>query len=70
MAQAHAAGRTVRFEWVKGHAGHVLNEQADRLANGAAAAYQAGRVPDRGPGIPGARGRDGVSGALPSLSRG
>ena len=28
-------GRRVRFEWVKGHAGHELNEQADRLANSA-----------------------------------
>jgi len=55
MARARSAGRSVRFEWVKGHAGHPLNEQADRLANGAAAAYQAGEVPDPGPGIPGAR---------------
>ena len=43
-------GRRVRFEWVRA-AGHPLNEQADRLANGAAAAYQAGRVPDAGPGF-------------------
>ena len=33
--------RTVKFEWVKGHAGHVLNEAADVRANAAAAAYQA-----------------------------
>lgn len=39
----------VTFEWVKGHAGHVLNEQADRLANGAATTYQRGGVPDPGP---------------------
>ena len=45
-------GRTVKFEWVKGHTGHELNEAADRLANGAAAAYQRGDLPDPGPGIP------------------
>ena len=45
------AGRTnVRFEWIKGHSGHALNEEADRLANGAATAYQKGSVPDAGPG--------------------
>lgn len=43
-------GRRVTFEWVKGHAGHVLNEQADRLANGAATSYQRGAVPTPGPG--------------------
>lgn len=44
-------GRRVRFEWVKGHAGHELNEEADRLANGAAVAYSQGKRPDPGPGI-------------------
>ncbi len=47
-------GRDVTFEWVKGHAGHHLNEEADRLANGAATAFQQGREPDPGPGFPGA----------------
>jgi ribonuclease HI len=47
---AAMAGRRVRFEWVKGHSGHELNEAADRLANGAATAYQKGTVPDPGPG--------------------
>lgn len=46
--------RTVRFEWVKGHAGHPLNEAADLRARAAAAAFQAGRAPDTGPGIAGA----------------
>ncbi|SDS45265.1 ribonuclease HI family protein [Agrococcus carbonis] len=54
MTARRAAGGTVTFEWVKGHAGHPLNEAADRLANGAAAAYQRGRVPDAGPGFAGA----------------
>ena len=45
------AGAKVRFEWVKGHAGHPLNEEADRLANGAAAAIQRGQTPDAGPGL-------------------
>ena len=50
-------GRRVKFEWVKGHSGHVLNEAADRRANAAAAAYQAGGAPDPGPGFAGAAGR-------------
>ncbi|QZY28747.1 ribonuclease HI family protein [Nocardioides coralli] len=44
-------GRRVRFEWVKGHAGHELNEAADRLANAAALAYQNGEQPAHGPGF-------------------
>lgn len=49
-------GRRVRFEWVKGHTGHVLNEEADRLATSAAAACRDGRTPEPGPGWPGAVG--------------
>ncbi|GAB3024729.1 ribonuclease H [Nocardioides flavus (ex Wang et al. 2016)] len=43
----------VRFEWVKGHAGHDLNEAADRRANAAATAYQRGVEPEHGPGFTG-----------------
>lgn len=46
-------GRKYRFEWVKGHAGHELNEAADERARAAATAYQAGREPDAGPGLDG-----------------
>lgn len=54
LAAAKSAGREVTFRWVKGHAGHELNEAADRLANGAAQSYAGGSAPDSGPGIPGA----------------
>ena len=44
-------GRDYEFIWVKGHAGHELNEKADSLANGAARAYQEGREPAHRPGF-------------------
>lgn len=49
-------GRDVSFEWVKGHAGHAMNEKADDLARGCAEAYKEGRTPAPGPrfGAPGA----------------
>ncbi len=50
---AALSGRDYEFIWVKGHAGHELNEKADSLANGAARAYQEGREPAHGPGFGG-----------------
>ncbi|QNA91505.1 MULTISPECIES: ribonuclease H [unclassified Microbacterium] len=44
-------GRDVEFSWVKGHAGHPLNEAADERANAAAKAYQQKQEPRRGPGF-------------------
>jgi ribonuclease HI len=43
--------RRVTFEWVKGHAGHPLNERADQLARAAAEAFQRGAQPNTGPGL-------------------
>ena len=47
-------GRRVEFEWVKGHAGHPLNEEADRRAVAASTAFRERRPHDPGPGWPGA----------------
>ncbi|MHC6594544.1 RNase H family protein [Arthrobacter sp. C152] len=47
------AGRIYTFEWVKGHAGHDLNEAADERARAAATAYQQGVAARSGPGFPG-----------------
>lgn len=57
-------GRRVKFEWIKGHTGHPLNEEADRLANAAAQAHAAGREPESGPGF----GADAAPSRLPSAS--
>ncbi|GHD02395.1 RNase H family protein [Zhihengliuella salsuginis] len=46
-------GRTYEFEWVKGHAGHDLNEAADDRARAAATAHQRGLAPEAGPGLAG-----------------
>ena len=54
-------GRRVTFEWVKGHAGHRMNERADDLARACAEAYQAGRTPEPGPGFGGGGSRDATS---------
>lgn len=50
---AAIAGRRYAFEWVKGHAGHELNEAADARARAAATAYQNGATVPTGPGWPG-----------------
>ena len=43
-------GRKVRFEWVRGHVGHPLNEAADARARAAATAHQRGTEVPAGPG--------------------
>lgn len=48
--------RRVRFEWVKGHTGHPLNEAADVRANAAAQAMKLGLPIDAGPGFIARRG--------------
>jgi ribonuclease HI len=44
-------GRKYTFEWVRGHAGHDLNEAADDRARAAAMAYQQGVAVRQGPGF-------------------
>jgi ribonuclease HI len=51
MSGATAAGRNITFQWIKGHAGHPLNEAADTRANEAAKAFQAGKPVKTGPGL-------------------
>ena len=51
------SGRQVRFEWVKGHAGHPLNEAADKRAVAASTAFRDGLQPDPGPGFAGGSAR-------------
>jgi len=48
------AGRQYRFEWVKGHVGHEMNEAADARARAAADAFARGGAVPVGPGFPGA----------------
>ncbi|TBN56627.1 ribonuclease HI [Glaciihabitans arcticus] len=48
------AGRRYRFEWVRGHVGHVLNEAADARARAVSEAFARGAAIPTGPGFPGA----------------
>ena len=50
MQSYRDAGRKVTFEWVKGHAGHVMNEKADDYARAAATAIGARKPVSQGPG--------------------
>ncbi|MDF2575617.1 MAG: ribonuclease [Agromyces sp.] len=50
LLDAELAGRRYRFEWVRGHVGHPLNEAADARARGAAEAYRRGGPIPSGPG--------------------
>lgn len=48
---AELPGRRYRFEWVKGHANHPLNEAADSRARAVSEAYQRGSTVPFGPGF-------------------
>ena len=63
-------GRSVAFEWVKGHDGHPMNEAADDHARAAATAYQAGMTPNAGPGFNGLTGAETPVAAKAAVSPG
>lgn len=63
---AAMSGRSARFEWVKGHAGHDLNEAADDRARAAAVSFQRGTQLPAGPGFPGASDPPDAAGAVPA----
>ena len=60
---AELVGRRYRFEWVKGHANHPLNEAADARARAVSEAFQRGTAIPSGPGL---AGRGGL--ATPSVT--
>ena len=62
------AGRSVEFEWVKGHAGHAMNEAADKRANAAATAFSKKQDPQVGPGYRGSGGPAPSAAAAPAAS--
>lgn len=65
---AAIVGRRYRFEWVKGHVGHVLNEAADTRARAVAEAFRRGGAVPEGPGFtrsPGATGAPAKAAAEP-----
>lgn len=45
------SGRTLKFQWVKGHSNHELNEAADQRARAVATAIRDKGEPDLGPGL-------------------
>jgi ribonuclease HI len=57
------------FRWVKGHAGHALNERADALARAAAAAQRDGTPVAAGPGFAPGSVQAGSLAVVPSVRR-
>ncbi|WP_030149150.1 RNase H family protein, partial [Mycetocola saprophilus] len=62
-------GRRYRFEWVKGHANHPLNEAADERARAVSTAYQNRTAIPSGPGWTGAGSAGSASAGLPSAAQ-
>ena len=62
------AGRTLRFEWVKGHNDHPLNDAADARARAAAEAYQRGAEVPAGPGFEGTSGAGDTGSPAPAAA--